>query len=225
MWQGQRHMRSDPPDLPRHFIGLLWICNFIERKNSMKKRLLSAILSASLLLTITACSDGTITGNPSGGNVSQDYSQGSSIASADMTASQIKAQARDFLDKSNISGADNFTVVKCDVNGGKWSVSAGNSVKFGDTYKWSGEDRNTCFNLYMADCIKDFKQGYVEIYLKDGMVSGVAAVPGGKASDIPSELQNEDAWSNLEVSWQSGKAGISKNGSVIGTSPKIAHKK
>ena len=177
--------------------------------------------------------------------------QDSNITSADSTASQIKTQTTNFLTKADtakcsVRGTDSLLTVKCTVDtslggtddGGDvkaWEVDAGDSYfgKEGENkWSWKDGDKNTSFDAYMADVLRDFKNGYVEIYILNAAVIGVAVVPGGSASDIAKatttegELAKADTWTgSQEISWKGNKAGVGSDSVIIGTAPKIAHKK
>ena len=173
--------------------------------------------------------------------------QDSNITSADSTASQIKTQATNFLTKADaaknaIRGTDELKTITCTVTaaGGdgdpapvkKWTVKC-EGVTFGQNKDWklTGTDKNTCFDAYMADVLRDFNNGYAEIYVKDAAVIGVAVVPGGvaddikKASETESALQSADIWTgSQQMTWKGNKAGVGADSIIVGTAPKIAHK-
>lgn len=176
--------------------------------------------------------------------------QDSNITSADSTAAQIKTQATNFLTKADtakqsIRGTSTMLTIKCTVGSAPatateetssitpWKVeTAGGSeggAKFGaDGKKWTfngGKDKNTDFNMFMADVLRDFKSGYAEIYVLDAAVIGVVVVPGGEPGDIPTALQDPKVWNGAqEIDWgKSGKAGVNENSIIIGTAPKIQH--
>ncbi len=159
--------------------------------------------------------------------------QDSNITSANSTAAQIKTQATTFLTKADtakhaIRGTDTFQTIACTVTSSGWAVTG--TVTFGATgsgSSWTltgGTDKNTDFALYMADVLRDFKLGYVEIYVKDAAVVGVVAVPGGSSTDVPAALQAETVWSGTqEISWPGNKAGVGSDSIIVGTAPAIAH--
>lgn len=170
--------------------------------------------------------------------------QDSNITSADSTASQIKTQATNFLTKADtakcsVRGTDSMLTVTCTVDTSStdetttakaWTVTAGDSY-FGkegdDKWTWTGGDKNTSFDAYMADVLRDFKNGYAEIYILDAAVIGVAVVPGGSETDIPDALQATDGgvWTGAqEIDWPGKKAGVGSDSVIVGTAPKIAHK-
>lgn len=176
--------------------------------------------------------------------------QDSNITSADSTAAQIKTQATNFLTKADtakqsIRGTSSMVTIECTVGGTSstttgdsikpWSVKttggAEGGVKFGaDGKKWTfdgGKDKNTDFNMFMADVLRDFKSGYAEIYVLDAAVIGVVVVPGGEAKDVPSALKDDKIWNgDQQIDWgKSGKAGVNDDSIIIGTAPKIQHAK
>lgn len=158
--------------------------------------------------------------------------QDSNITSANSTAAQIKTQATTFLTKADtakqpIRGTgESMKTITCTVTADGWDCD-GTGITFGDdsTYKITNGDngdKNTCFDKFMADVLRDFKLGYVEIYVRDAAVIGVVAVPGGKAEDVVDELKNEDTWTGTQkISTWNGKAGINNDSIVVGTAPVI----
>lgn len=174
--------------------------------------------------------------------------QDSNITSADSTASQIKTQTTNFLTKADtakqsIRGTDSMVVVSCGIGQGakasegdkystdKWNIEVSSTdCKFGvngDKWTWKGDDKNTSFDCYMADVLRDFKSGHVEIYIQNAAVIGVVVVPGGGAGDVPEALSKDaTVWNGTqEITWDGNKAGVGADSIIIGTSPKIAHKK
>lgn len=174
--------------------------------------------------------------------------QDSNITSADSTASQIKTQATNFLTKADtakcsVRGTDKMLTVKCTINTSStegtgtsdvkaWTVDAGSSYfgKEGEKkWDWTGNDKNTCFSAYMADVLRDFKNGYAEIYILNAAVIGVAVVPGGAAADITAAVDGglgvETIWTgSQEAAWAGNKAGVGADSVIVGTAPKISHK-
>lgn len=158
--------------------------------------------------------------------------QDSNITSANSTASQIKTQASAFLtkadaDKHSIRGTDDMAIVTATVTSSGWAVTG--SVTFGDDSKYKitgGADKNVSFDQYMADVLRDFKLGYVEIYIKSAAVIGVAVVPGGVETDIPDALQDTSniVWEgSQEIDWPGKKAGVGADSVIVGTCPPIKH--
>lgn len=194
-------------------------------KNS--KIILSAIVAAAMVLTLTACSNGTNSAQTIiSGATSDDDNLGAKIAAANSTAANIRNCATDFIVRADtvkqpIRGTTKLAVVKCNVNNGKCEVSVSGS---GDKVKWTGDNTESSFDIYLENALNDSTPIYAEIYIKNGTVLGVVAVLDGNASDIPEVLHNEDVWGSGEINWSSGKMGIGANGVVIGTYPVIAHK-
>ncbi len=161
--------------------------------------------------------------------------QDSNITSANSTASTVKTQASAFLtkadaDKYSIRGTDTMVTIQCTVTSSGWSVTNTGTVTFGPSgsTKYTitgGSDKNTDFGLYMADVLRDFKNGYVEVYIHKAAVIGVAVVPGGSVSDIPTTLNaNETVWEGTqEITWAGNKAGVSADSVIVGTAPVIKH--
>lgn len=158
--------------------------------------------------------------------------QDSNITSANSTASQIKTQASAFLtkadaDKYAIRGTDTMKTLKFTVSSTGWADASSDAVTFGggtQKYTITGTDKNTAFNAYMADVLRDFKNGYVEIYIKAAAVIGVAVVPGGVAGDITPLSLTDTVWEgSQEISWPGNKAGVGSDSVIVGTAPVIKH--
>ncbi|MBP0984268.1 MAG: DUF5021 domain-containing protein [Oscillospiraceae bacterium] len=160
--------------------------------------------------------------------------QDSNITSANTTASQIKTQATTFLTKADaakhsIRGTGNgsaIDVLKFTVSSSGWTDAGSAAVTFGTQNKYTvtGTDKNTAFNAFMADVLRDFKNGYVEVYIHNAAVIGVIAVPGGQASDIPTALTSGTVFEGTqEINWPGNKAGVGTNSIIVGTAPVIAH--
>lgn len=174
--------------------------------------------------------------------------QDSNITSADSTAAQIKTQATNFLTKADtakngIRGTSTVVTVECVIGGAagstegsatsNWSVTVADTCYFGKSkdaspWKWKGTDKNSNFEGFMTDVLRDFKSGYAEIYIKDAAVIGVVVVPGGSKTDISADntgitFATDTLWTKQEAKWTSGKGGVNKDSVIVGTAPKIAH--
>lgn len=160
--------------------------------------------------------------------------QDANITSANSTASTIRTQATKFLTdadthKHPIKGTGTAMVtVTATVADGVWTVTAPSGVTFGDDSKYKftgGADKNVSFDLFMADVVRDFKNGYVAVLIEKAAVIGIIVVPGGEASDVPADLTaSADVWNkDQEISWPGGKAGLNADTLVIGTAPAIQH--
>ena len=181
--------------------------------------------------------------------------QDSNVTSANSTAAQIKNNTTTFLtnaDKNTqgIRGTDAGVIIVAEVGattpaaGGSgsaslptWKITADSKCFFGKSgankYTWNGgNDKTTDFGCYMADVLRDFKDGYAEIYIKDAAVVGVVVVPGGSSADIKamageSTTIDKIDWTKGEIAWAGNKAGVGKDSVIIGTAPalKLAKKK
>lgn len=186
--------------------------------------------------------------------------QDSNITSADSLAKTIRTNADTFLTKADtakqtLRGSDKMITLKIGVGqqatadgttsdeAGKWYVAAPEggeeTVQFGskgDKYYFSSTgvtnpDKNTCFDLYMADIIRDFKAGHIEIFIKKNAVIGVIVVPGGSVDDVTNcgltfaddTDSAKSIWTTQEGTWAGSKGGVGKDNIIIGTAPKIQH--
>lgn len=185
--------------------------------------------------------------------------QDSNITSADSLAKTIRTNADTFLTKADtakqtLRGSDTMITLKVGVGqaaatdetaveAGKWDVAVSggseDKVQFGskgDKYYFSSKgvtnpDKNTCFDLYMADVVRDFKAGHIEIFIKNNSVIGVIVVPGGAAQDVTDcgfTIDDSDpaknVWTTQEATWAGNKGGVGADSIIIGTAPKIQHK-
>lgn len=184
--------------------------------------------------------------------------QDSNITSADSLAKTIRTNADTFLTKADtakqtLRGSDAMITLKIGVGqtaateeaaveAGKWDVGTpeggDGTIQFGskgDKYYFSSTgvtnpDKNTCFDLYMADVVRDFKAGHIEIFIKNNSVIGVIVVPGGAAEDVTNcgfIIDDSDpaknVWTTQEATWTGNKGGVGKDNIIIGTAPKIQH--
>ena len=161
--------------------------------------------------------------------------QDSNITSANSTAAQIKTQATTFITKADTAkhpirgtGSEDksaMVTVSATVAANGWTITSDGGITFGDgnTYKISGgADENVSFDLFMADVLRDFKSGYVEVYFQNGAVIGVVVIPGGKDTDMIKDLQNVTTWTGEQkISSWNGKAGVNTDSIIIGTAPVI----
>ena len=156
--------------------------------------------------------------------------QDANITSANSTANQIRTQATTFITKADsnfketMKGPTSSTVYTFKVVGGAWSTDESSLPQFGGGTKvfWSGDangDANTNFCKFMAENLRDLKDAYVELTLKQGACEGVAVRVG--------TLQS--ATGVLATDWAAGKgtpftnkAGVDGDGLIIGTNPPLA---
>lgn len=154
--------------------------------------------------------------------------QDSNITSADSTANQIKTQTTTFLTKMDAAKeglkgvGDTGCVVTAIVTNGTWNVTApaDTNIKFGNGSKatWTGSDKEWAYDKFMADVLRDFKNGAVTVVFKNGACVG-AAVIEGSASTAPSvTVTNFD---NGTYNFTGSKAGLQSDGTIIGTNPKL----
>ena len=163
--------------------------------------------------------------------------QDANITSADSTASQIKTQATTFLTKADstfkeplkgndaVSGAiASFTV---STTGGTttWATTTGTTAvgQFGGGSKvtWSnGTDKERDFCKFMADVLRDFKDGTVEIAIKDCSIIGVAVVPGTTGTTPGTAVADWNA-GTFTFGGNTTKAGVTSGGEIVGTNPKL----
>ena len=160
--------------------------------------------------------------------------QDSRVTSSNTTASQIKTQATTWLTKMDAAKktlkgpADGsaFTVSvtvgasgATDGNGNPDWVPTASAGTFltgaGTAAAWDGDDVNYNFAAFMADALRDFKAGSVQLTIQNGGVIGVAVVEGDTAF--------AGSWPGA-TNWTSGgsKAGVLADSTIMGTSPALA---
>ncbi|MCH5204853.1 MAG: zinc-ribbon domain-containing protein [Oscillospiraceae bacterium] len=164
------------------------------------------------------------------------------IEAADTLAKMIYASAQTFCASAYTNnnslknvGNDVVTVV-AEVQGGTWTITAPSAVGtneaapvFGDgtKYLWTGSDAAYCLDAYLSGNIVDLTDGVVCLYFCNGTCVGAAVEQGSGVSaydnDIPYSIVSALQNSSFEINWVGGNAGVSTNGAVIGTYPKIAH--
>lgn len=153
--------------------------------------------------------------------------QDSNITSADSTANQIKTQTTTFLTKMDAAkeglkgvGSAGVTFSASVVNG-TWNVTAPAGATFGNNTKakWTGgTDKEWSYDLFMADVLRDFKNGQVTVCLKSGACVGVAVIEGSAAAAPTVTVANFDSGN---YNFTGSKAGLMDDGTIIGTNPKL----
>ena len=162
--------------------------------------------------------------------------QDANITSADSTASQIKTQATTFLTKADstfkeplkgeqaVTGAIASFTVSTTGGATTWAVDGTAVGQFGGGSKvtWSGgSDKEKDFCTFMADVLRDFKNGKVEIAIKGCSIIGVAVVPGTTGTVPGTAVSNWDAGTFNFGSDTTTKAGVTSGGEIVGTNPKL----
>lgn len=165
--------------------------------------------------------------------------QDSRVTSSNTTASQIKTQATTWLTKMDAAkktlkgpaNGDPFTV---DVTVGASGATDGNGnpdwvpTASADTFltgagtaaAWDGDDVNYNFAAFMADALRDFKAGSVQLTIQNGGVIGVAVVEGDTA--FAGSWPATTNWTSGEFAFGGSKAGVLADSTIMGTSPALA---
>lgn len=164
--------------------------------------------------------------------------QDSRVTSSNTTASQIKTQATTWLTKMDaakktLKGPDGsaFTV---DVTVGASGATDGNGnpdwvptasagtflTGAGTAAAWDGDDVNYNFAAFMADALRDFKAGSVQLTIQNGGVIGVAVVEGDTA--FAGSWPATTNWTSGEFAFGGSKAGVLADSTIMGTSPALA---
>lgn len=150
------------------------------------------------------------------------YSDSSRVAEADSTASTIKAATTTFLTKADTYGATlvGDGTLYAYVSGGYWTLYSTPGYFRNDAFTWDGGSyKDKDFALFIQDMLPSIDDGTVEIIITNGSVTGVAYVPG--TSVYTGTLPNYDSWDYYGwFSFGSGD-GITPDGTVIGTAPKL----
>lgn len=165
--------------------------------------------------------------------------QDSRVTSSNTTASQIKTQATTWLTKMDAAKktlkgpADGsaFTVTvyvgasgATDGNGNPdWLTTASDGTFLtgaGTAAAWDGDDVNYNFAAFMADALRDFKAGSVQLTIQNGGVIGVAVVEGDTA--FAGSWPVATNWTSGEFDFGGSKAGVLADSTIMGTSPALA---
>lgn len=169
--------------------------------------------------------------------------QDSRVTSSNTTASQIKTQATTWLTKMDaakktLKGPEDGAAFKVDVTVGadnavdangnpQWNVTADAGTFLtgaGTAAAWDGDDVNYNFAAFMADALRDFKAGSVEIVIENGGVIGVAVVEGDTAFSAgwPTYEGSDSDWKKGDFNFGGSKAGVLKDSTIMGTCPALA---
>lgn len=151
--------------------------------------------------------------------------QDANITSADSTANQIRTQTTTFITKADanmkeaLKGPATATSYTFTVANGTWSTKA-TLPDFGGGKKvtWAGTDASTAYAAFMKENLRDLKDASVELTLEKGACVGVA-VRVGTNTDSTGVAATD--WANGTTAAFGDKAGLDKNGQIIGTNPKL----
>ncbi len=155
--------------------------------------------------------------------------QDSNITAADSTANQIKIQTTTFLTKMDAAkeglkevGATG-EILTFTVTGGTWDCTSTPTGHFGSKGTWEGgTDVNWDYCKFMADVLRDFKDGTVEVALKSGACIGAAVIEGTVAATPVYPGITITEWdANTTAAFDGSKPGLTDDGTIIGTNPKL----
>lgn len=165
--------------------------------------------------------------------------QDSRVTSSNTTASQIKTQATTWLTKMDaakktLKGPADGSPFTVDVTVGASGATDGNGnpdwvptasdgtflTGAGTAAAWDGDDVNYNFAAFMADALRDFKAGSVQLTIQNGGVIGVAVVEGDTA--FSGSWPATTNWTSGEFAFGGSKAGVLADSTIMGTSPALA---
>ena len=165
--------------------------------------------------------------------------QDSRVTSSNTTASQIKTQATTWLTKMDaakktLKGPPDGSAFTVDVTVGASGATDGNGnpdwvptasagtflTGAGTAAAWDGDDVNYNFAAFMADALRDFKAGSVQLTIQNGGVIGVAVVEGDTA--FAGSWPATTNWTSGEFAFGGSKAGVLADSTIMGTSPALA---
>lgn len=165
--------------------------------------------------------------------------QDSRVTSSNTTASQIKTQATTWLTKMDaakktLKGPADGLPFTVDVTVGASGATDGNGnpdwvptasagtflTGAGTAAAWDGDDVNYNFAAFMADALRDFKAGSVQLTIQNGGVIGVAVVEGDTA--FAGSWPGATNWTSGEFDFGGSKAGVLADSTIMGTSPALA---
>lgn len=165
--------------------------------------------------------------------------QDSRVTSSNTTASQIKTQATTWLTKMDaakktLKGPANGSAITVSVTVGAsggtdgngnpdWVPTASDGTFLdgaGTAAAWDGDDVNYNFAAFMADALRDFKAGSVQLTIQNGGVIGVAVVEGDTA--FAGSWPGATNWTSGEFDFGGSKAGVLADSTIMGTSPALA---
>ncbi len=165
--------------------------------------------------------------------------QDSRVTSSNTTASQIKTQATTWLTKMDaakktLKGPPDGSPFTVSVTVGESGATDGNDnpdwvptasdgtflTGAGTAAAWDGDDVNYNFAAFMADALRDFKAGSVQLTIQNGGVIGVAVVEGDTA--FAGSWPGATNWTSGEFDFGGSKAGVLADSTIMGTSPALA---
>lgn len=201
------------------------------------KRTMAALLAAAMMISFSACKaepddnedTETVETGETGEGLFSAWLIEKQVTDADLLASQIKTQVTTFFAQMDASakGIDMSAsggTVKIDVSDGVWTVvNPEDEVNYGsfrgEGATWSGgSDIKWDCCLYLADVLRDFKDGKVELLVQKGKCVGVSVAKGKDADWAGVTVEDFDSG---RTSIFKDQDGVGADGVIIGTYPKI----
>ena len=175
------------------------------------------------------------------------YVTSSRVTSADSTAANIQKNIDAFLTNADTAGYgmkranSNVEVMEIVVTTTGWTVKAGGYDDFNDidgSMEWadgsamtphaamSTANGNPCnvLALELANLFPDLKKAYIKASLVAGHCAALyyTADTDEEVTDISGNFSDDGGWTDPAVAWDGSTAGVSSNGLIVGTSPKLA---
>lgn len=201
------------------------------------KRTMAALLAASMMISFSACKAEP---NDDEEEVTAESDEAESLrtrlVSADSAASTIKSELTTILTKMDTAKSgmkmSSTSLITITVEDGVWKVTNGTPDSFrSNMFTWNGsgssdsgsEDGAEDFMAaQLADRMPNVKSAGISAWFESG---GCLAVSFTEDSSTPDSQvtgnMGEGGWLETEFEWNGKDEGVSTDGNVVGTSPKL----
>lgn len=170
------------------------------------------------------------------------YTISSRVTSANTTASDLRKAINLFLTEANtqqfgmFASRSNTTEVEISISNGVWTLTIEDPSAF-VTYgpaQWtgsgtgqsgvppaSGSNAEDLLATRLATSFEKVKMGYVSAYLEGGMCCALYYTPDDTAALSNMPAFGAGGWSVDSYEWDGSYAGVTPDGAIVGTSPKL----
>lgn len=172
------------------------------------------------------------------------YVTSSRVTSVDSTAASIKNNIDTFLTNADtagygmLKGTGNTSVISISITGGTWNVSGitTGSFKNGAGKSWAATgsgaaagskvgvgNATNLLAIELADLFPEIEDGFIGAALQGGKCVAVYYTADSTSADGQlSAMLTSTGWTSDTCTWDSSTAGVSSNGLIVGTAPKLA---
>ena len=171
------------------------------------------------------------------------YAISSRVTSANSTASDLQKAINLFLTEANTQeygmfvSRSNNTEMQVSITNGVWSLTIDDPTVFvtGGPSQWSGsgtgqngispangQNAEDLLATRLASLFGEIQSGYISAYLEGGICRALYYTADTTAAVANMPSFGTGGWSVTTHGWDGNNAGVTPDGTIVGTSPKLA---